>query len=216
MINRSWLQDFRKPSTATVCARLRFLKTFLTASPRPQAKSLCVPNESELVLIPLILRRGADCGTIELTRWNALCSQFESLQTAGGRSIGFGASSRSVTLLNFVVIDVSMLAGIADDNPLKSVGLSPRTNVPIVSSRETFRVRSNAVLLLAWNFEEEMIRSSRQSREGHDAGLPLPTGASWGSGSSALRDGQDFQGRRGLAAGVFDVFALRDQGPGYR
>ena len=97
------------------------------------------------------------------TRRDALRREFESLQSAGGRIIGFGASARSSTLLNFAGIDSSILACIADNNPLKSGRLTPGTNVPIVSSEEAFRVRPDAVLLLAWNFEDEIIREIQKT-----------------------------------------------------
>ena len=94
---------------------------------------------------------------------DALRREFESLKSAGGRIIGFGASARSSTLLKFAGIASGMLACIADNNPLKSGRLTPGTNVPIVSSAEAFQLRPDAVLLLAWNFEEEIIREIQKT-----------------------------------------------------
>jgi len=71
--------------------------------------------------------------------------------------IGFGASARSSTLLNFTGLDHTILTAIADNNPLKDGHLTPGTDIPVVTSKEAFALNPDVVVLLAWNFREELL-----------------------------------------------------------
>lgn len=80
---------------------------------------------------------------------------------AEGPIIGYGASARSSTLLNYCGIDHRHLACIADQNALKHAHFTPGADIPIVSPEEAFRTRPRTVLLLGWNFEREILRTIR-------------------------------------------------------
>lgn len=69
---------------------------------------------------------------------------------------GYGASARSSTLLNFCGIDASLLSVIADGNPLKQGKYTAGTHIPIRSSKDVMAERPDAVVILAWNFFEEL------------------------------------------------------------
>ncbi|MFA5100594.1 MAG: class I SAM-dependent methyltransferase [Candidatus Omnitrophota bacterium] len=71
--------------------------------------------------------------------------------------IGYGASARSSTLLNYCAINKDHLVCIADQNPLKHNTFTAGTDIPIVSPRDAFSKKPDAVLLLAWNFKEEIM-----------------------------------------------------------
>jgi SAM-dependent methyltransferase len=75
----------------------------------------------------------------------------------GKRIIGYGASARSSTLLNFCGIDASQLACVADSAPLKHGMYTPGTDIPIVSPAAAFAAPPDVVLLLAWNFRDEIL-----------------------------------------------------------
>jgi len=94
---------------------------------------------------------------------------------AGKKIIGFGASARSSTLLNFAGLDSTVLFCISDNNPLKSGLLTPGTNIPVVSSEEAFASSPDVVILLAWNFAEEIVDEIR-TKFGWtgDVIIPLP------------------------------------------
>jgi SAM-dependent methyltransferase len=79
------------------------------------------------------------------------------LAAEGKKIIGFGASARSSTLLNFTGLDGKVITCIADNNPLKESRLTPGTDIPIVKSRDAFGTKPDVVLLLAWNFEKEIL-----------------------------------------------------------
>lgn len=93
----------------------------------------------------------------------------------GKKVIGYGASARSSTLLNFCGIDNQLLDVVIDKSPLKHNTYTPGTNIPIVSPEYGFSLKPDVILLLAWNFKDEIIK---QIREEHgwtgEVILPLP------------------------------------------
>jgi len=89
--------------------------------------------------------------------------------------IGYGASARSSTLLNFCGIDHRILTCIADGNSIKHGRYTAGTDISIVSPKEAFAKNPDIVLLLGWNFKEEIISLIREQH--HFKGkviLPLP------------------------------------------
>lgn len=69
------------------------------------------------------------------------------------RVVGYGASAKGNTLLNSFGIDLEY---IVDDNPLKWGYLTPGRNIPICSPERLKQEQDVYVLLLAWNFAEEI------------------------------------------------------------
>jgi len=74
-----------------------------------------------------------------------------------GPIVGYGASARSSTMLNFCGIDTRHLSVIADQNPLKHNHITAGTHIPIASPEEVMKQRPECVLILAWNFSAEII-----------------------------------------------------------
>jgi SAM-dependent methyltransferase len=70
---------------------------------------------------------------------------------------GYGASARSSTLLNYCGINKDDLICIADQNPLKHNKYTAGTDILIVSPESAFSKKPDVVVLLAWNFKEEII-----------------------------------------------------------
>jgi hypothetical protein len=92
----------------------------------------------------------------------------------GKKLIGYGASARSSTLLNFCGIDHRHLVCIADQNPLKHDRYTPGTDVLIVSPERALAERPNTILLLAWNFKEEILKRHTQDvRNGIEFYFPV-------------------------------------------
>ena len=75
----------------------------------------------------------------------------------GSTIIGYGASARSSTLLNFCGINKKHLLCIADQNPIKHNKYTAGTDIPIVSPDTAFSMAPNVILLLAWNFKDEIL-----------------------------------------------------------
>jgi len=75
----------------------------------------------------------------------------------GSTIIGYGASARSSTLLNFCGITKEHLLCIADQNPLKHYKYTAGTDILILPPDVAFSKNPDVVFLLAWNFKEEIL-----------------------------------------------------------
>jgi 2-polyprenyl-3-methyl-5-hydroxy-6-metoxy-1,4-benzoquinol methylase len=93
---------------------------------------------------------------------------------AGRRIVGYGASARSSTLLNFCSIDHRHLVCIADQNPIKHNRYTPGTNVLIVSPETALAEHPDTILLLAWNFKDEILKQLTDSGFHGNVIVPLP------------------------------------------
>ena len=93
-----------------------------------------------------------------------------------GKVVGYGASARSSTMLNFARITNIDVAAVIDQNELKHGRLTAGTDIPIVSPEVGLgEIGSfDAVLLLAWNFQEEIVGRLRGSGFQGDIIVPLP------------------------------------------
>ena len=78
------------------------------------------------------------------------------------RIIGYGASARSSTFLNYCGIDHAFLECIIDNNPMKQGTFSPGGAIPIVSFEEGLSRQPEIIFILAWNFTEEIKDQCRQ------------------------------------------------------
>jgi hypothetical protein len=93
----------------------------------------------------------------------------------GGSLIGYGASARSSTLMNYVGITNKEIACILDRNPLKHGLFTPGTNIPIISYEKGLEtIKGSNVILLAWNFENEVVKDLRSIGFIGDIIVPLP------------------------------------------
>jgi hypothetical protein len=94
---------------------------------------------------------------------------------AGRRTVGYGASARSSTMLNFCGITTSMLPEVADAAPLKQNLFTAGSHIPIRAPEQVFAGRPDNVLLLAWNFKDEIV-NILTGRLGFSGGVihPLP------------------------------------------
>jgi len=77
--------------------------------------------------------------------------------------LGFGASARSSTYLNFCGFDSSCIRAIIDNSPLKQGMYSPGTSIPIVSMKNGMRMNPDLIFIFAWNFRDEIMNECRAS-----------------------------------------------------
>ncbi|MFA6217310.1 MAG: class I SAM-dependent methyltransferase [Candidatus Omnitrophota bacterium] len=93
----------------------------------------------------------------------------------GKTIIGYGASARSSTLLNYCAINNEYLVCIADQNPLKHNTYTAGTNILIVSPQEAFALKPDTIVLLAWNFKSEILALLKNKYHFHGKIIiPLP------------------------------------------
>lgn len=98
-----------------------------------------------------------------------------SVRSTPPKMIGYGASARSSTVLNFCGIDSKMLSCIADKSPFKHGKFTPGTDIRIVSPELAFQSKPDSILLLAWNFYEEIMTEMKSKhRFSGDVVIPFP------------------------------------------
>lgn len=86
---------------------------------------------------------------------------------ASGKSVAaYGAPAKGNTLLNYCRIGTDLIAFTVDKNPMK-VGLyTPGMHLPVLPPEALVERRPDYVVILAWNFAEEIMRQQRHYRDG--------------------------------------------------
>jgi hypothetical protein len=89
---------------------------------------------------------------------------------------GYGASAKGNVLLNYCNIDYNILDYVVDTTPLKQGKFTPGTHIPILSSEKISDKGNNDVgLLLAWNYESEILKKEKSFRsKGGKFLIPIP------------------------------------------
>jgi hypothetical protein len=97
------------------------------------------------------------------------------LRANGQRIAAYGAAAKGTTLLNYCGIDYRTIEFVADRNPHKHGKLMPGVRIPIVGPESLLATRPDYVLLLTWNFADEILA---QQAEFRNAGgrfiIPIP------------------------------------------
>jgi SAM-dependent methyltransferase len=101
--------------------------------------------------------------------------RLEELREAGRSLAGYGAPAKATILLNYMNIGVDLIPYICDRSTLKQGLFVPGTSIPIVAPERLLDDQPDYVLLLAWNFAEEVARQQSVYRErGGRILVPLP------------------------------------------
>lgn len=99
----------------------------------------------------------------------------EDLKAEGKSVAAYGASAKGSTLLNYFGLGPDTLDFLADRSTYKQGKLSPGRHIPIVAPEKLVEAQPDYVLLLTWNFAEEILEQQRAYR---DAGgkfiIPIP------------------------------------------
>ena len=104
-----------------------------------------------------------------------LVAMLTSLKREGKTIAGYGASARGNTLLNYYNIGTDILDYIVDRNALKHGLYSPGMHIPVYGVDKLLVHRPDYLLVIAWNFAEEIIRQqSEYARMGGAFILPIP------------------------------------------
>ncbi len=87
------------------------------------------------------------------------------LRAEGARIVGYGAAAKGATLLNATGIGTDLVEYVVDRNPHKQGLLMSGTRQPIKDPSFLVEDRPDYVLLLAWNFEKEILDQQSDYRE---------------------------------------------------
>ena len=93
----------------------------------------------------------------------------------GARIAGYGAPGKGNTLLNYCGIRTDFLDYTVDRNPYKQGRFLPGTHIPIFGPEKIFETRPDYVLILPWNFKDEIVAQMAGIREwGGKFVVPIP------------------------------------------
>lgn len=76
---------------------------------------------------------------------------------AGKKIAAYGASARSSTMLNYCGITQKIIPKVIDQNRMKQGYLTPGSHIQIESAEEVLAENPDEILLLAWNFKDEIL-----------------------------------------------------------
>ncbi len=97
------------------------------------------------------------------------------LVTQGRRVVGYGAPAKGNTLLSFLDLGPSLIPYIADRSALKQGRYTPGAHIPVVSPDRLLKDQPDYVLVLAWNFLEEVMEQQSEYRSrGGQFIVPVP------------------------------------------
>jgi SAM-dependent methyltransferase len=93
----------------------------------------------------------------------------------GKRVAAYGAPAKGNTLLSYLEIGPDLVEYIADRSPLKQGLYTPGTHIPVVPPDRLLSDRPDYVLLLAWNFADEIMeQQSEYLKRGGKFIVPVP------------------------------------------
>ena len=90
-----------------------------------------------------------------------LSDLIERFRSEGRRIWAYGASAKGNTLMNFSGTTAEAVPVVVDDNPKKWGLYTPGAHMKIVGPNELAHGAVDHLLLLAWNFEREIVQRSR-------------------------------------------------------
>ncbi|GKS58298.1 methyltransferase [Nitrospira sp.] len=97
------------------------------------------------------------------------------LVAKGKRVVGYGAPAKGNTLLSFLDLGPSLIPYIVDRSSLKQGRYTPGAHIPVVAPSRLLEDQPDYVLVLAWNFlEEVMEQQAEYRRRGGQFIVPVP------------------------------------------
>jgi methylation protein EvaC len=93
-----------------------------------------------------------------------LRARLTALRERGRRVVGYGATAKSATVLNFCGIGPELVEFVTDTTPVKQGRLTPGQHIPVAPAARFSDPYPDYALLLAWNHAEEIMAKERGFR----------------------------------------------------
>uniref|UniRef100_A0A7V3J9K0 Class I SAM-dependent methyltransferase n=1 Tax=candidate division CPR3 bacterium TaxID=2268181 RepID=A0A7V3J9K0_UNCC3 len=90
-----------------------------------------------------------------------LCDLLKKLKNEKKRIVGYAATSKSTTILNYCGIGPDIMEYICDTTPIKQGKFSPGVHIPIKPYEEFLRSYPDYAFLFAWNHAKEIMAKER-------------------------------------------------------
>lgn len=126
-------------------------------------------------------------GVLDMAAWRSfgdkvreqrkqLREELGQLRAAGKKVVGYGASGKGQSMIQFCQLGPDDVAFIADKSTMKIGKLAPGSHIPVVSPETMREYRPDVVVLFAWNFAKEIASQEKQLADSGTRFLhPLPS-----------------------------------------
>ncbi len=105
---------------------------------------------------------------------DAFVAMLGDLKTQGRRVVAYGAAAKCMTMLNYCGITTALVTAIGDANPRKQGLLCPGVRIPVVSPDVLMEMKPDVIVIGAWNFKDEIVKTFRARGYGGEFLVPLP------------------------------------------
>src|ERR1051325_3139245 len=135
--------------------------------------------------VETFLKREREFGVLTRTPYDAFAKRvlenklklrelLNKLHGEGKKIWAYGASAKGNTLMNFFQLGSALFPVVVDDNPKKWKYYAPGSHMRITGIDELPKSNVDYLLLLAWNFQTEIIRRCKAAKYSGEYIVPVP------------------------------------------